>query len=223
MSAPMTVNQIEGMALSRVQNPDDIRRLPLRRELQGAFDEIIQDIRDADSDLADDTTKFDLTAEVNTYPFPRAMDSIKRVGRYDLTGAGVEDPIEVPCRPVPFNQIEKMGQIGVPCYCVTPVGMVIWPTPSTDMRQALHVITLPVAEDLVEDGDYPAIPAQMHQPLAAKLMRRLGTMAGVTLADGAADFITEQARYLNAFLHPSNREAVTRFVRTKAIYQTRRF
>ena len=220
----MTVEEIEGMAIARVADPQGIRSAPLLRELNGAYREMVQEIRDADTEIADNIQTFDLEAGVNTYPVPTDSDSIRRVERFDLSGVGVAEPAAVPCRRVPYAQIDRAFHVGSASYCLTPTGIVLIPRPTLDYVDGLRITTLPVAEDLVDQSQTPRIPKPLHDPLAAMLLRRLLSMQGVQPANasGVGDWLSQQHKFLITYLNPSGREAVTRFGRTSSLYQPRR-
>jgi hypothetical protein len=219
----MNVNQIEAMALGRVLNPDAIRRVSLRAELQGAYEGLVQEVRDADTEIADDVQLFDLTAELNTYPIPTDAEFIRRVERLDLTGIGVASPMAIVCRPIPFQQLDRAYRLGSPAYVLGPTGMILIPTPHNDYTEGLRITWLPVAEDLLEDDQVPRLPKQLHDPLAALLLRRLLSLAGVQPgSQGVGDWIAEQQRSIINYLNPSGREAITRFNRTLSLYGPRR-
>jgi hypothetical protein len=219
----MNVNQIEAMALGRIANPDAIRRVSLRAELQGAYEGLVQEVRDADTEIADDVQLFDLTAGLNTYPIPIESEFIRRVERLDMAGVGLSTPVAVVCRPIPFQQFDRAYRLGSPTYCLAPTGMVLIPTPANDYVQGIRITWLPVAEDLLEDDQVPRLPKQLHDPLAALLLRRLLSLAGVQAgSQGVGDWIAEQQRSIINYLNPSGREAITRFNRTLSIYGPRR-
>lgn len=222
----MTVNEIEGMALSRVVSQDNVFRLSLRRELNGANRELHQKIRESDTDVCDVIDNIDLVANLNEYARPANLDTIRKCERFDLGGVGLEDPMPVPCGLVPIDLLPRVRR---PAYALSKVGaaggdgIVIWPTPISDMTAGIRLLSLPAAEEFVNDDQVPRIPKPLHDVLCAHLIRRLGSMAGIELAPGAADFINAQETFMLGFLNPGGRESVRRFARDKSIYHPRRF
>lgn len=223
----MLVNDIEGAALARVMNPDSVGRNPLRRELQGAYREVVQTIRDSDSEMCDDVAYVDLVALKNTYPVPASTDSIRRVERRDMTSLVADDDmVYAPCGRVALSLLSRAR---TPAYAMTPGSstaaptFTIWPTPPNDFERGVRVITMPEAEDLNDDTQTPRLKRQLHEPIVAHLIRRLGSLAGVQLAPDATDYIATQEKYLMAFINPNGREVIQRFARTKTTYHPRRF
>lgn len=221
----MTVNEIEGMAMGRIANPDIVRRMSMRAELNGAYREMVQDVRDADTEVCDQTGFFDLISGRNEYQRPPNADSIRRLERFDLSGLGVSDPVATPCKPVPFQQIDRAYRLGAAAYCIdAPTGLILIPKPALDYVDGARITWLPVAEELIEDEQVPRIPYQLHDHLASRLMRRLLSIAGVRVEnrEAVADWIVRQQQFLITFLNPSGSEYVTRFSRRMAIYGPRR-
>ena len=217
----MTVNEMEGAGLARVLNPGAVGGLPIRRELNGAYREVVQAIRDADTNLCDQISTLDLLADQNVYQLPDGIDTIRSVSRCDMYGQfGTEDPVFTPCGKMEIEFIQRARTFA---YAIGPTGLVLWPTPPLDYPQALRILSLPIAEDLIVDTQVPQIPKQLHDCIVGRLVRRLGSLANVQLSSGVADFIATQERYLIGFLNPSGRESINRFARTKSLYSPKRF
>lgn len=215
----MNANQMEGAALARVMDPNVVGRLPLRRELNGAYRDIVQMIRDADTDICDDVQWIDLVEGENKYTITSDADSIRMVNRFDLSGQDlIADPIGVPIYQVPLQQMINAGR---PAYAFGPDGFIIFPTPRVDRERGMRITFRPIAEELFDDVSTPRLPYQLHDGIVAKLVRRLGSLAGVQLTSGAADFIDQQEKYVMRFIKPTGAQNVTSFVRNKGLYTPR--
>lgn len=224
----MTVEEIKGTVLGRVADPSKLEETPLLAEMNAAHRELIQAIRDADTELCDNVQRFDLQAGLNTYPPPKDFDSIRKVERFDLSGIAIREPVAVPCTPVPYAVIDRSYRLGRPAYVIVPSGIpgagniVLVPIPSLDLTDGLRITTLPVAEKLVANEQTPRVPEPLHDVLAGFTLRRCGSLHGVNLSDGAPDWIKSMYTFLVTYLNPSGRAAVTRFIPAVSFYGGKR-
>lgn len=233
----MKLVDIEAMCVARLINPGDVVLTALRHEMNGAYREQIQAIRDADTEILDQLQTFPLIQDFDVYQLPRHADSIRRVERFDLCGIIANEDNRVPAtiQPVPYAIMERAYRLS-PCYVIVPpvsdatgndtYGSILFvPKPSQSMERGFRITWMPSAEPLVENEQEPRTPTPLHDALAARTLRRILSIGGLQAADprAAADWIGTQLAFEVTYLNPSGRQAVTSLTRKTALYGSRRY
>lgn len=215
----MKLNEIEGAQYGRLRNPDSVGRAAVRRETNIAYGELLQAIRDADSDIADVVRPIDVQANLNTYPLPAGVDTMRRVERFDLTtNQNATTPVAIPCRQIPFTLLARDPGPG---YSLGPTGIILVPMPWQDFAGGLRLTFLPQAEPLEDDDQEPQVPAKLHDVISSKSMARVLSLAGAAAAnpEEVNAWIIRNERLMITYLNPSGRESVTRIFRANNIYR----